>query len=141
MDCLRVRRGALVAVLVFTLAVSLDSDESSVVELGDHMPSAGDLWFAPRCPHRSSHHWAGIRRVRLGSANSVPPPADDTADFEAAAAAEKAQNQAAERNQERDKAAADALSVAANTELSAQQKNEQATKAAQQVRTIRGRAV
>jgi len=77
---------------------------------------------------------AGIPRVRLGSANSVPPPADDTADFEAAAAAEKAQNQAAERNQERDKAAADALSVAATTELSAQQKNEQARKAAQQAK-------
>ena len=71
----------------------------------------------------------------------MPPPADDTSDFEAAAAAEKAQTlQAAERNQERDTAAADALSVAADTELSAQQNNEHAQKAAQQVRTIRERA-
>ena len=62
MDSLRLRRGALVAVLVFTLAVSLDSDESSVVELGDHMPSAGDLWF----PKMSTSLIAGCGRCSEG---------------------------------------------------------------------------
>jgi cysteine-rich repeat protein len=116
MDCLQalhVRRIALLALLAFTLTACLDSDDSTVVELGDHTPATG------------------LRRIRLGSSHAEPAPADDSKDFEAAVEAEKAREQSAEQSQEEDKAAADALTVAAETELSAQQREVQARAEAQ----------